>query len=63
MLVGQAGGFLLPIATGFASQHGGFGAALALLAAVHAFIVVPGLRFSETGSKRAGAALPNARPA
>lgn len=64
MLVGQAGGFILPIVTGAASQHGGFGAALIFLAVVHALIVLPGLRFSETGSKRVGAAtIPNARPA
>jgi predicted MFS family arabinose efflux permease len=55
MLVGQAGGFLLPIVTGVASQHFGFSGALAFLAIVHAAVLLPALRFTETGSKRTSA--------
>jgi MFS family permease len=58
MLVGQAGGFLLPIFTGMATQQLGFSGALVFLSVVHGLILVPGLRFSETGSKR-GAAVQN----
>jgi len=54
MLVGQVGGFLLPLVVGVASQNGGFSVSLALLAGVHALIVIPALRLSETG-RRAGA--------
>jgi MFS family permease len=53
MLVGQAGGFLLPILTGAASQQLGFTGALVFLSFVHGLILVPGLRFTESGSKRA----------
>jgi len=51
MLVGQAGGFLLPVVVGVAAQHGGFSLALAVLSAVHLLILVPALRLSETGRK------------
>lgn len=46
MLVGQAGGFLLPALAGSAVELGGFPAGLALLAAAHAAILIPlrGLR-------------------
>lgn len=46
MLVGQAGGFLLPALAGSAVELGGFPAGLALLAAAHAAILLPlrGLR-------------------
>lgn len=49
MLVGQAGGFLLPIATGAAAQAGGLPAALGLLAAAHLALLIPALGLLETG--------------
>jgi hypothetical protein len=56
MLVGQAGGFLLPIATGAAAQSGGLPVALGVLALVHLAILVPALGLRETGSGTLGAA-------
>lgn len=53
MLVGQVGGFLLPVIVGVAAQHGGFSTALVVLAAVHLAIVIPALRLAETGRKAA----------
>lgn len=41
MLVGQAGGFLLPVLSGQAMQWGGFAAAVGFLAAVHLLIAAP----------------------
>lgn len=52
LLVGQFGGFLLPVATGAVAGTGGFSAALGLLALVHLLIVVPGFGLLETGSRR-----------
>jgi predicted MFS family arabinose efflux permease len=56
MLVGQVGGFLLPIAAGAAAQHGGFALALGSLAVVHLAILVPALGLHETGQGRRDAA-------
>ncbi|MEW5737329.1 MAG: MFS transporter [Myxococcota bacterium] len=53
MLVGQAGGFVLPVIVGVAAQHGGFSLALVVLAAVHLLILIPGLRLAETGRRAA----------
>lgn len=62
MLVGQAGGFLLPIAVGAAAQRGGFAAALGVLAVAHVACLVPALGLRETGAARArGAAAPAGR--
>ncbi|MCC7539712.1 MAG: MFS transporter [Deltaproteobacteria bacterium] len=49
MLVGQIGGFLLPMAVGIAAQEGGFALAIGLLAVVHVAIVLPARRLPETG--------------
>jgi MFS family permease len=51
MLVGQLGGFLLPILVGFALSHG-LAAAIGLLAAAHLLIVVPALGVREPGATR-----------
>lgn len=51
MLVGQAGGFLLPVFSGVALQHGGLSAALLVLGLAHLAIVLPALRLPETGRK------------
>ena len=62
MLVGQAGGFLLPIATGTAAQSGGLPAALGLLALVHLALLIPAFGLSETGratAREATAATPS----
>ena len=57
LLVGQLGGFLLPVATGAVAGAGGFSAALGLLAFAHLLIVVPAMGLMETGSRaRVGAA-------
>ena len=52
LLVGQAGGFLLPVLTGAVAQAGGFQAALGLLAVIHLLIVLPALGLRETGQRR-----------
>jgi len=49
MLVGQAGGFLLPLAAGALAGGPGAGAALGLLALAHLAIVVPAAGLPETG--------------
>lgn len=49
MLVGQAGGFLLPVLTGAFAESGGYPAALALLAFAHLAIVLPARSLKETG--------------
>lgn len=49
MLVGQVGGFLLPVMSGQLAHHLGFGAALAALALVHAAILIPARGLEETG--------------
>jgi OPA family glycerol-3-phosphate transporter-like MFS transporter len=49
MLVGQAGGFLLPVACGVAVQAGGLGAAMGLLAVCHLLILIPAIGLRETG--------------
>ena len=51
LLVGQVGGFLLPIITGAVAQAGGFPAALGLLAGIHLLIIVPALGLRETGTR------------
>lgn len=53
MLVGQAGGFLLPVLVGVAAQHGGFSLALVVLSATHLLILILGLRLAETGRRAA----------
>ncbi|MEW6430434.1 MAG: MFS transporter [Myxococcota bacterium] len=58
MLVGQAGGFVLPVLVGAAAQHGGFSLALVVLSATHLLILVPGLRLAETGRGAAWPAAP-----
>lgn len=58
MLVGQAGGFLLPVLSGQAMQHGGFGLALAFLGAMHLIIALPALGLLETGRKAGKSAAP-----
>lgn len=49
MLVGQAGGFLLPALSGAAVEAGGFAAGLGLLAVAHLAILVPARGLRETG--------------
>lgn len=52
MLIGQLGGFLLPLLSGaVADGSGSFALALGVLAAVHLAVVAPGLRMPETGSR------------
>jgi NNP family nitrate/nitrite transporter-like MFS transporter len=53
MLLGQLGGFLLPVASGALSASAGHGAALLGLAAVHALILVPAWGLLETGRRAA----------
>ncbi len=57
MLVGQLGGFLLPVASGVAAKHLGFTGALALLAVAHLAILLPAMALDERGG-RAGAPTP-----
>jgi nitrate/nitrite transporter NarK len=55
MLVGQLGGFVLPIAVGVVKDGPmGFGGAMLLLAVVHGAVLIPLFRLPETGP--AGAA-------
>lgn len=61
MLVGQAGGFLLPILGGTALEHGSLAASIGLLALVHLAIVLPALGMRETGA-RGPTAAPAAAP-
>ncbi|MDQ3030964.1 MAG: MFS transporter [Myxococcota bacterium] len=50
MLVGQLGGFVLPIVVGFIKDGpAGFGGAMLALALVHGAILIPALRLPETG--------------
>jgi CP family cyanate transporter-like MFS transporter len=49
MLIGQVGGFLLPMLAGGVLQAHGLGAALGILALVHLAVVLPALRLRETG--------------
>ncbi len=64
MLIGQIGGFLLPILTGTLAGAWGFPAALGALAVVHVLIVVPALRLRETGRSAASTTpVPAASPA
>ncbi|MGZ6066769.1 MAG: MFS transporter [Polyangiales bacterium] len=51
MLIGQAGGFLLPTIAGAALQARGFSVAIGVLAVAHLAIVIPALGLTETGSK------------
>ena len=53
MLVGQAGGFLLPTIAGAALQHKGIGAAILVLAVAHLAVVIPALLLRETGRAKA----------
>src|SRR4029079_4748493 len=54
MLVGQLGGFVLPIAIGFVKDGPlGFSGAMILLAIVHASVLVPLARLPETGASPA----------
>ena len=52
MMLGQVGGFLLPVLVGGTSEAAGFRAAILTLAMLHAFILIPALGLPETG--RAG---------
>lgn len=47
MLVGQAGGFLLPVLAGAAAQHGGLPLALSVLALAHLAILIPARGLQE----------------
>lgn len=47
-LVGQAGGFVLPMVTGSAAQAGGLHSALGVLAVVHLLLLVPALTLRDT---------------
>jgi CP family cyanate transporter-like MFS transporter len=58
MLVGQVGGFLLPIATGTAAHLGGLSGALVLLGIAHLAILVPAMGLRERAPSRAAAAAP-----
>jgi MFS family permease len=49
MLIGQAGGFLLPALAGGVLQARGFSAAIGVLALAHLAIVIPALAMRETG--------------
>lgn len=60
MLVGQAGGFLLPVIVGAVAQSSGFGGALGVLAVAHGLLLVPALGLIETG--RAVRTTPGAVP-
>lgn len=53
MLVGQVGGFLMPLATGAIAGRWGFAAALGLLAVGHAAILIPALGLRGSGRNRA----------
>ncbi len=57
LLVGQVGGFILPILTGAAAQAGGFPAALGLLAVIHLAIIVPAWGLRETGRRAVASGL------
>ncbi len=61
MLVGQLGGFLLPVLAGQAAPHG-IAVAIAVLAAAHLLIVVPALAVGETGRAIAPGPTPPALP-
>lgn len=56
MLVGQAGGVLLPILTGAVQGAAGLGAALGTLALVHFLILLPARSLRETGTGAGGRA-------
>lgn len=53
MLVGQIGGFVLPIAAGTILAGSGLVTALAMLAVAHALIMIPALGLHETGKAAA----------
>jgi MFS family permease len=53
MLVGQAGGALLPALSGAIAQRAGFPWALGMLAVAHLLLVVPALALKGTGAPRA----------
>jgi len=61
MLIGQAGGFVLPVVCGAAAQGGGLGAAMGLLAGCYLLILLPIIGLRETG--RAAAPPPEDLPA
>ena len=60
MLVGQLGGFLLPVLAGAAAQHGGIPVAMTLLALVHLAILLPAQGLQEPIS--ADSTLPGSEP-
>ncbi|MGH7330599.1 MAG: MFS transporter, partial [Polyangiaceae bacterium] len=49
MMLGQVGGFLLPVLVGGTSEAAGFRAAILTLAMLHALILIPALGLPETG--------------
>jgi MFS family permease len=51
MLVGQAGGALLPMLSGAAAERGGFAGAIALLGLLHLAIMIPAFGVMETGRR------------
>ena len=51
MLVGQIGGFLLPLISGAVAQKEGLSVALVVLALAHLAILVPAYRLRETGPR------------
>ncbi|MBL8610144.1 MAG: MFS transporter [Myxococcales bacterium] len=53
MLVGQAGGFVVPVLSGVISQGMGFSAGMAFLALVHLAIVVPALGLASAPKRTA----------
>ncbi|MFL5319958.1 MAG: MFS transporter [Myxococcaceae bacterium] len=53
MLVGQMGGFLLPVMTGQLATHVGFSWGLFALAVAHLAILIPARGLKETGTARA----------
>ena len=50
MLVGQIGGFLLPVVSGMTLGSGGFAAMMVLLAVLHLALLFPALTLRETGA-------------
>ena len=63
MLIGQVGGFLLPVASGWALQHGGFAAAMGLLGLAHLVIVLPAMGLIDTGRNAVAPATAPTMPA
>lgn len=59
MLIGQAGGFILPTIAGWAMQHHGVGAALGILAVAHLAVIPAAYFLRERGLRATGAHQPN----